>query len=58
MDKVQLGMGKKKVKDFNKVKLKLGKTVKRQNETVVDLTRRKIILPKEKVVSHVSCNTF
>ncbi len=51
-------MGKKKVKDFNKVKLKLGKTLKRQNETVVDLTRRKIILPKEKAVSHVSCNTF
>lgn len=41
-------MGKKKVKDFNKVKLKLGKTLKRQNETVVDLSRKKILLPREK----------
>ncbi|KAM3185798.1 hypothetical protein ACTXT7_005658 [Hymenolepis weldensis] len=41
-------MGKKKVKDFNKVKLKLGKTLKRQNETVVDLSKKKILLPKEK----------
>nr|CDS34672.2 hypothetical transcript [Hymenolepis microstoma] len=41
-------MGKKKVKDFNKVKLKLGRTLKRQNETVVDLSKKKIFLPKEK----------
>ncbi|VDD80405.1 unnamed protein product [Mesocestoides corti] len=43
-------MPKKKVKDFNKVKLKLGRKLKRQNETVIDLSKRKIILPKENTV--------
>ncbi|VDM31257.1 unnamed protein product [Hydatigera taeniaeformis] len=38
----------KKVRDFNKVKVKLGRTLKRQRETVVDLSKKKILLPKEK----------
>lgn len=41
-------MAKKRVRDFNKVKLKLGRTLKRQKETVVDLSRKKILLPKER----------
>ncbi|KAH9282921.1 hypothetical protein ECG_03924 [Echinococcus granulosus] len=45
-------MAKKKVRDFNKVKLKLGRTLKRQNETVVDLSTKKILLPREK--AHVN----
>ncbi|KAL5971207.1 hypothetical protein TSMEX_001066 [Taenia solium] len=41
-------MAKKRVRDFNKAKLKLGRTLKRQKETVVDLSRKKILLPKER----------
>lgn len=41
-------MAKKKSKDFQKVRIKVGRKLKRRNETVVKLTSRKIILPKEK----------
>ncbi|THD23415.1 hypothetical protein D915_005698 [Fasciola hepatica] len=43
-------MTKKKNKDFQKVKIKVGRKLKRQNETIVDLTTRKIKLPKEREI--------
>ncbi|CAL8108275.1 unnamed protein product [Calicophoron daubneyi] len=43
-------MAKKKDKDFQKVKIKIGRKLKRQNETVIDLTRKKIRLPREREV--------
>ncbi|TPP59658.1 hypothetical protein FGIG_06241 [Fasciola gigantica] len=43
-------MTKKKNKDFQKVKIKVGRKLKRQNETIVDLTTRKIKLPREREI--------
>ncbi|KAF6772762.1 hypothetical protein AHF37_07999 [Paragonimus kellicotti] len=42
---------KKKSRDFQKVRIKVGRKLKRQNETVIDLTRKKIKLPREREVS-------
>ncbi|CAH8454478.1 unnamed protein product [Dicrocoelium dendriticum] len=39
---------KKKNVDFQKVRIKVGRKLKRQNETVVDLIRKKIKLPRER----------
>ncbi|TGZ64752.1 hypothetical protein CRM22_006229 [Opisthorchis felineus] len=41
-------MAKKKDRDFQKVRIKVGRKLKRQNETVVDLSTRKIKLPRER----------
>ncbi|CAH8833645.1 unnamed protein product [Trichobilharzia szidati] len=38
----------KKKKDFQKVKVKLGRKLKSQNETVINLSKKRIILPKER----------
>lgn len=51
-------MAKKKVRDFNKVKLKLGRTLKRQKETVIDLSKKKILLPKGKTHVDVFFDVF
>ncbi|KAF5405321.1 hypothetical protein PHET_01266 [Paragonimus heterotremus] len=42
---------KKKGRDFQKVRIKVGRKLKRQNETIVDLTRKKIRLPREREIT-------
>ncbi|KAF8567053.1 hypothetical protein P879_07097 [Paragonimus westermani] len=42
---------KKKSRDFQKVRIKVGRKLKRQNETVIDLTRKKIKLPREREIT-------